>query len=52
MTPAGKFDSLARIEQKLVARDGVGGEVVTWIEFATRLAAVAPLRGREVFAAG
>lgn len=51
MRSAGRYNSPVRIEQKSVTRDGMGGEVVTWSTFATRLAEVEPIRGREFFAA-
>jgi SPP1 family predicted phage head-tail adaptor len=51
MTPAGKRDTPVRIEQKSIARNGIGEEVVSWVEFKTRLGSVQPIRGREFFAA-
>ena len=51
MTPAGKRDKRVTIESKSVTINGIGEEVVTWATFATRWAAVLPIRGREFFAA-
>jgi SPP1 family predicted phage head-tail adaptor len=51
MTPAGKRDKRVIIEQKSVTRNSIGEESVTWVTFATRWAAVSPIRGREFFAA-
>lgn len=51
MTPAGKRDKRVIIESKSVTRNSIGEESVTWGTFATRWAAVSPIRGREFFAA-
>lgn len=51
MRSAGDRDSRVVIEQKSVTRNSIGEESVTWITFATRWAAVKPLRGKEFFAA-
>lgn len=47
----GRLRHRVTIEQKSVTRSAIGEEVVSWVAFATVWAEVAPLRGREFFAA-
>jgi len=49
--PAGKFDQRVTIQSKVVTRNSIGDEVVTWGAVAEAWARVEPLRGREWFAA-
>jgi len=48
---AGNLRHRITIEQKTLARDTYGGEVVTWTTFATVWADIQPLNGRELIAA-
>lgn len=48
---AGRLRHRVTIEKLTVGRDSIGGVTEVWSPFATRWAEVAPLRGREFFAA-
>lgn len=48
---AGRMDKRVRLLEKQVARDALGGEVITWAEQAEVWCEVAPVRGHEYFAA-
>lgn len=48
---AGRLRHIITLQRRSVARTGSGDEVVTWADWKTRRAAVAPLNGREYFAA-
>lgn len=51
MIAAGRLDQRVKLQQKSVTRNGIGEEVVTWVDVATVWAEAWPLRGREFFAA-
>lgn len=51
MLAAGKLNKRVTIQKKSVTRAENGEEIVTWIPHLTVWAAVAPIRGREFFAA-
>ncbi|MGL6245643.1 phage head closure protein [Pseudomonas sp.] len=51
MIPAGKLNQRVTFQRKLVERNGLGEEVVTFADVCTVWAEVVPLRGREFFAA-
>lgn len=48
---AGRMRERVTLQSKSVARDSIGGEIVTWVDEAEVWAEVAPLRGREYFTA-
>lgn len=48
---AGQFDQRIKLQSKSVTRNGIGEEVVSWVDTATVWARVEPIRGREFFAA-
>lgn len=51
MKPAGQRDTRVRVMRKEATRSPSGAEVETWVLFAERWAAVAPLSGKEFLAA-
>jgi SPP1 family predicted phage head-tail adaptor len=51
MLRAGLLRHKIEIQNKVVTRDSMGGEVVTWVAFAHAWASIEPLSGREYFAA-
>lgn len=51
MIAAGEFDQRITFQQKSVTRNGLGEEVVTWVDVATVWAKVMPMRGNAFFAA-
>lgn len=48
---AGNLRRRAALERRQVVRDGFGGEIATWREFARVWAGVEPVAGREYFQA-
>lgn len=48
---AGRLKHPITFVQKTATRDAMGGEVITWVDYADDWAEVVPLRGREYFAA-
>lgn len=51
MIRAGEFNDLVTLQQKSIARNGIGDEVITWADVATVWARVMPLRGNAFFTA-
>lgn len=51
MLAAGKLNKRVTIQKKSVTRAANGEEVVTWVTHLIVWAAIAPIRGREFFAA-
>ena len=47
---AGRLNRRVTIQQKSVARDALGAEVITWVDVATVWAEVSPYSGREFVA--
>ena len=48
---AGRLNERVTLLERSVARDALGGEIVTWTDRGETWADVTPLRGREYFAA-
>ena len=46
---SGKLDQRITLQSKAVARDAMGGEIITWTDQATVWAAADVLQGREYF---
>jgi SPP1 family predicted phage head-tail adaptor len=51
MMGAGKRDKRVSIQEKTVTIDNIGNQTETWVTIATVWAAIAPLNGREYWAA-
>ena len=51
MIAIGEFRERLTIQQKDVTRNGIGDEVILWVNVATTWAKVMPLRGNAFFAA-
>jgi SPP1 family predicted phage head-tail adaptor len=51
MLRAGLLRHKIEIQNKVIRRDSMGGEVVTWEAFTYAWASIEPLSGREYFAA-
>jgi SPP1 family predicted phage head-tail adaptor len=48
---SGDLRQLITLQSKIVTRDAMGGEVISWVDRGMVPASVEPLRGREYFAA-
>lgn len=48
---AGELRHRVRVQEKVITRDAIGGEMITWKDRGTVWAEVEPLAGRELFAA-
>ena len=51
MTPAAEFNQRITFQQKVITRNSIGEEVVTWADVVTVSAKVMPLRGNAFYAA-
>lgn len=51
MIAAGELDQRIKFQQKSVTRNGIGEEVVTWVDVVSVWAKAMPLRGNQFFAA-
>lgn len=51
MIRAGKLRHKVEIQEKIVSRDSMGGEEITWVPFIYCRCQISPLSGREYFAA-
>lgn len=51
MIPAGEMNQRITIQQKQVARNGIGEEIVTWSDVVSLWSKVMPLRGNQYFSA-